>query len=76
MKQKIIKIGDSYGITLSKKILEEMNMKLGEEVTVNYETSKGKITVEPKVKVNNELMDWTDNFIKKYRKDLDKLADE
>lgn len=76
MKQKIIKIGTSYGITLSKKQLEDMDMKLGEEVSVVYDRAVKKITVEPKVAVSDELVDWTNKFIKKYKKDLDTLSNE
>jgi len=76
MKQKIIKIGTSYGVTLSKKLLEQMNWRVGEELSVQYEPSFKRITIEPAAANDDELADWTKGFIKKYKKDLDKLADE
>jgi AbrB family looped-hinge helix DNA binding protein len=36
MKQKIIKIGNSVGVTLPYEIREELDLKLGDSVSVDY----------------------------------------
>lgn len=68
MIQKVLKIGSSAGVTIPKKTMEQLNIAIGDKISFKIEPVKQKISTE--------LVEWTDAFIKRYRKDLDKLAQE
>ena len=75
MVQKVIKIGKSIGITLSKHIREESHLKAGDQVTVEFDKKTRKIVVDiPDVVVDQELLNWTEKFIEEYRPALKALA--
>ena len=74
MAQKVIKIGKSVGITISKEILEEMRLKAGDQISVEYDKRKRSLHIKPNIKIDQELLDWTDKFIKEYRPALEALA--
>ncbi|MFP4539960.1 MAG: AbrB/MazE/SpoVT family DNA-binding domain-containing protein [Candidatus Paceibacterota bacterium] len=76
MAQKIIKIGKSQGVTIPKKVLEEMNLKAGDRVVVEHNRKSGTLSVKPVGKPDKEFLEWTDSFIKEYRPALEKLADK
>ena len=65
MTQKLLQIGSSVGITVPKQYLKERGLKVGDEV---------EISIKPAHKINKELLDWTDDFIEKYRPALEALA--
>jgi antitoxin component of MazEF toxin-antitoxin module len=67
MTQKIIKIGSSAGVTIPKKQLEDLGIKIGDVID---------IAIKPvaKTKADREVIEWTDTFIKKYRSALEALA--
>ena len=58
MTQKVLKIGSSAGITIPKKTLKELGIKIGDEVEVS---------IRPVQKVEKEVLDWTDRFIEQYQ---------
>ena len=77
MPQKVIKIGKSTGITIPKEILEELNLKAGDQVVVEVDKKQGGAfirTTKKKMTVDRELLDWTDRFIEEYRPALEALA--
>ncbi len=74
MAQKVIKIGSSAGITLSKTTLEELGLEIGDTITVEANKKNMTVTIMPLVKVDKELVNWTKNFIEKYRPALEALA--
>ncbi|OGZ44829.1 MAG: hypothetical protein A3J54_00640 [Candidatus Ryanbacteria bacterium RIFCSPHIGHO2_02_FULL_45_13b] len=65
MIQKLLQIGSSVGVTVPKQYLIKQGLKVGDEV---------EISIKPARKVKNELLDWTDEFIKKYRPALEALS--
>ena len=67
MTQKVIKIGSSAGVTIPKKVLEKLSIKIGDEVDVS---------VKPTQKVRKEVLDWTNRFIEQYHSALKALADK
>jgi antitoxin component of MazEF toxin-antitoxin module len=81
MIQKIIKIGDSVGITIPKSALKELNMKAGDEVYVEADVVSGSLLYTP-VKKNkmtyrqSRIANITLAFINRYRKDLEALKDK
>ena len=74
MTQKVLKVGKSAAVTLPKKSLEELGLKIGDSVNVDIDERARAFVVKPLVKVDRELIDWTDQFISKYRSALEALA--
>lgn len=74
MTQKVLKVGSSAAVTLPRKSLEELGIKIGDRVTLTINKEQKQIVVEPSVRVNPEIMDWTKRFIEKYRPVLEALA--
>ena len=65
--QKLIQIGSSEGITLSKKDLAQLGAKRGDMLKVRVELVKSK--------KHEDLMDEYDSFVKEYGQTLKNLAD-
>ena len=80
MAQKIIQIGSSAGVTLSPDTLEALNVKVGDAVEMSVHPSARVLTVRPKESrvgnVNPDVIAWTNVFIDKNRKLLERLADK
>jgi len=76
MMQKVIQIGSSAAVIIPKGSLEELGMKIGDQVRVEVHREDQTVTVKPLVTITNELADWTKGFIKKYRQALEALAKE
>jgi putative addiction module antidote len=76
MTRKIIKIGDSAGVTIPKSIIEKLDLEVGEEVEVRDEGDKVVLKKPQTDAVDKELLDWTDEFIGTHREALEKLADK
>jgi antitoxin component of MazEF toxin-antitoxin module len=81
MAQKIIQIGSSAGVTLSPDTLEALNVKVGDAVEMSVHQSARVLTVRPKkdrgkTSVNPDVIEWTNVFIDKNRKLLERLADK
>jgi putative addiction module antidote len=74
MTQKVLKVGSSAAVTIPKKSLEELGIKIGDKITVHVDQAKRVVTIKPTVHVDTELLDWTNAFIKKYRPALEKLS--
>lgn len=74
MTQKLLKIGSSAGVTIPKKSLKDLGLKIGDEVNVQVDSKERKVTIEPSVKFDRDLLDWTNNFIQYYRRALEELA--
>lgn len=64
--QKLIQIGSSEGITLSKKDLTRLGAKRGDMLKVRVELIKSK--------KHEDLMDEYDSFVKEYGQTLKNLA--
>lgn len=80
MAQKIIKIGSSLGITLSKNLLKEQGVGVGDAVRVSAVPGERKMIIEYGDEVRDgvsaELVSWTNDFIEKNRELLKRLADK
>lgn len=74
MIQKVLKVGSSAAVTIPKKSLKELGLKIGDSVAVTVNAAHKRLTVEASVSVDRELMAWTDSFIKKYKPALKALA--
>lgn len=76
MTQKVLKVGSSAAVTIPKRSLRELGLKIGDEVRVEVDRQSGTVHIAPAFKVNEKLLEWTDSFIKKYRSALIELADK
>ncbi len=64
--QKIIKIGDSAGVTIPAKDMKRDGMKVGDEITFGYQ--------KPQPKANNDVILAAQDILKRYKKDFENLA--
>ena len=74
MTQKLLKVGSSAAVTIPKKSLKELGLKIGDEVRVDINVTQRVVMIEPAKEVNSEIIEWTDRFIKKYKPALDALS--
>jgi len=75
MTQKVLKVGSSAAVIIPKKSLEELGLKIGDEVSVDIDRKKKTVLISQQVsKIEKEIIDWTDKFINKYRPALEALA--
>lgn len=76
MTQKVLQIGSSAGITLSKATLKELGWKIGDQVTVQVNPEREGVIVLPlrPGKSEAEFSAWTEKFIKQYGPALKALA--
>lgn len=79
MTQKLLKVGSSAAVTIPKKSLKELGLKIGDEVRVAVDAKGKKVIVEPVRQlsgVDKKIAKLTLDFINRYRKDLEALARE
>ncbi len=74
MPQKVIKIGTSAGVTISQETLKELGLKPGDNVEVGVDKKNKSVVITPVANVDKELIDWTQKFIDRYKKDLEELG--
>ena len=83
MIQKIIRIGNSAGITIPKEYLEAIRSKIGSKVQVKLDSDVGHIIVDVPQKtkkqatrpVAKEFQQWLDTFVEEDKDLLNELAD-
>jgi len=76
MAQKIIKIGTSIAVTIPKRLVEKLNIKVGDLAEVVEKDNELVIerldsSFSPDIQ---DSLDWFDKFSKKYKKALDALS--
>lgn len=79
MTQTIINIGNSQGIILPKEVLNKLNMKKGDSLTIQLEGEESIILSKKSYKktapkVSPELLSWLEAFNKRYKNALQELA--
>ena len=79
MAQKVIAIGTSIGVVLPKALVEKNGIALGQEVEVSAD-GLDRWIIERKSKRSHkadaDLVKWAANYVEKYRKDFEALADK
>ncbi len=79
MVQKVIVVGNSLAVTIPKDSAEKLRIKAGDKVEVSAHPSTGVLTIRTERKrstVNPDVVTWTNAFIDKNRKLLQRLADK
>ena len=74
MTQKVLKVGSSAAVTIPKKSLEELGLKIGDKVSVEIDKTTKAVVIKSALKDDRELFDWTDKFIDQYRPALEALS--
>lgn len=75
MTQKVLKVGTSAAVTIPKESLKELGLKIGDNVRLEVDVKRRTVSIEPvALRINAELLAWTDGFIKQYRAALHALA--
>lgn len=74
MIQKVLKVGSSAAVTIPKEVLREFGLSIGDRVQVETDKKRRIVMVKSLIQVEQELVDWTDRFIKRYRTALVALA--
>ena len=79
MTQKVLKVGDSAAVTISKEALKNLGWKVGSQVTVTVDSQKQTVKIVP-AKVqragDDRIATLTMRFIDRYRSDLLALANK
>lgn len=79
MTQKVLSVGSSAAVTIPKKSLAELGLKIGDKVTVEIDRGKKTVSIKPAENLSKEdakIAKLTLNFINKHRKDLEALANK
>jgi putative addiction module antidote len=80
MIQKVLKVGSSAAVTIPKDSLKELGLKIGDQVKTVTDTDKKTLTIMSAgatlSKEDTKIARLTSNFIERYRKDLEELADK
>lgn len=75
MIQKVMKVGSSAAVTIPKKSLEELGLKIGDTVTLTIDSQSKQIVIGPSTSVvDREIVDWAKEFIERYRPALKALS--
>ncbi|MDP3965094.1 MAG: hypothetical protein Q8Q20_05600 [bacterium] len=77
MTQKVLRIGSSAGITLSKEALKALQLKIGDQISVQVDVDKQTVKMAPVQSTSAEddkIAKLTTRFINRYRSDLLALA--
>lgn len=74
MTQKLLKVGSSAAVTIPKKSLKDLGLRIGDEVRVVVDTKEHEVRIRPLRKEDKAVLEWTDRFIKRYRSALEALA--
>ena len=77
MIQKVLRVGSSAAVTIPKKSLKELGLKIGDSVSLEVDVRKQKVVIEAAAEVvDKEMVAWARKFIAKYRPALEALANK
>ena len=77
MSQKVLKVGSSAAVTISKSSLKELGLRVGDTVEVSLDARHRNVIITPlrhPRRVDPEIIRWTKSFIDRYRPALEALA--
>ena len=77
MIQKVLKVGSSAAVTIPKKSLKELGLKIGDNVILEMDMTKRAVSIRPFIQMTKhqeKIARLTLDFINRYRKDLEALA--
>jgi antitoxin component of MazEF toxin-antitoxin module len=77
MLQKVLKVGSSAAVTIPKKSLEELGIKVGDTIALEIDQTKKIVSIRPSKRDagrREKIAGLTLDFINRYRSDLEALA--
>ena len=77
MTQKVLRVGKSAAVTIPKGSLEDLGLRIEDEVNVQVDKKKRSMVIRTEHKISvreKKIAELTQNFIDRYRKDLEELA--
>lgn len=78
MTQKILKVGNSYALTIPSSFVKELGLKAGDLLQIEANAGQNRLTVTHTKEENRldtpEVKEWLESFNKKYKKGLTELA--
>lgn len=75
MAQKVLQIGSSAGITISKEALKTLGLRIGDQVSVEADPKRGLVVLPLRDgKDEQEFSAWTEEFLDQYGPALKALA--
>lgn len=77
MIQKVLRVGSSAAVTIPKKSLAALGLKIGDRVSVDIDVKRHTFVVSPNTSLSAEdhkIARLTANFVRRYGKDLRELA--
>ena len=77
MIQKVLKVGSSAAVTIPKKSLDELGIRIGDSIRVDIDSVRNTVLIRParaKSRRQKKIAELTLNFIDRYRADLEALA--
>ena len=82
MLRKICHIGNSYGVSIPKEILEKLHLTAGAQVDINVDEKANKIIIKPATRkplsseIDKEFASQVKDFIERYKPALKALAEK
>lgn len=79
MIQKVLKVGSSAAVTIPKKSLNELGIKIGDTITLEINQAEKIVSIRPSkkdVSRREKIAELTLDFINRYRVDLKALAEK
>jgi antitoxin component of MazEF toxin-antitoxin module len=79
MIQKVLKVGSSAAVTIPKKSLEELGLKIGDSVSVDMNLKEGVVSfraAKNAVSDRERVTALSLDFVERYRSDLEALKDK
>lgn len=82
MLRKICHIGNSYGVSIPKEILEKLYLTVGAQVDINVDEKADRIIIKPTAQkflsseIDKEFASQVNDFIERYKPALKALAEK
>lgn len=77
MIQKVLRIGSSAAVTIPRKSLDELGIRIGDSIHVDIDAARNTVLIRParaKSQREKKIVALALNFIERYRSDLKALA--
>lgn len=79
MLEKIIKIGETAAVMIPQKLMEDLDLHIGDQIEVRPDTDSGAVTIKPHHDVSlrdREVLKIALNILDRYRGDFEALANK
>lgn len=74
MTQKVLKVGTSAAVTIPKKAMDLLGLKVGDQVNVDIDQERQTFRIAPVARADKEFSEWMGRFVEEYRPALEALS--